>query len=82
MIALLQAATLGMLVVLGVNAGLRIPWFAALAVAAALFLYQQHLIRDRDESRCFAAFRNNTWVGFALFAGAVVEYAMPGRAAA
>ncbi|MYE14663.1 MAG: 4-hydroxybenzoate octaprenyltransferase [Gammaproteobacteria bacterium] len=82
MIALLQAATLGMLVVVGVNACLRIPWFAALAVAAGLFLYQQHLIRDREEARCFAAFRNNTWVGFALFVGAVAEYAMPGRAAA
>lgn len=82
MIGALQAAALGMLVLLGVHAGLGFPWFAALAVAGALFLYQQRLIRDRDESRCFAAFRNNTWVGFALFAGAVFEYALPGPAAA
>ena len=63
MIGALQAAALGVLVLVGLNAGLRLAWFAALAVAGALFLYQPHLIRDRDESRCFAAFRNNTWVG-------------------
>ncbi len=82
MIGALQGVTLGMLVLVGLNAGLRHAWFVALAVAAALFLYQQHLIRDREESACFAAFRNNTWVGFALFAGAVVEYAIPLEGAA
>ncbi len=82
MIGALQVATLGMLILVGVNAGLGVAWFAALAVAAALFGYQQHLIREREESRCFAAFRNNTWVGFALFAGAVAEYAHPAGSAA
>ena len=82
LIGTLQAATLAMLILVGVNAGLGIAWFAALAVAAALFGYQQHLIREREESRCFAAFRNNTWVGFALFAGAVAEYANPAGSAA
>lgn len=82
MIGALQAATLGMLILVGVNAGLGVAWFAALAIAAALFGYQQHLIREREESRCFAAFRNNTWVGFALFAGAVAEYANPAGSAA
>jgi 4-hydroxybenzoate polyprenyltransferase len=45
-----------------------------IAAASALFVYQQYLIRDRDRDACFAAFRNNVWVGFALFAGALVEY--------
>ena len=82
MIGALQAATLAMLILVGANAGLGVAWFAALAIAAALFGYQQHLIREREESRCFAAFRNNTWVGFALFAGAVAEYANPAGSAA
>lgn len=82
MIGALQGVTLAMLVLVGLNAGLRHAWFVALAVAAALFLYQQHLIRDREESACFAAFRSNTWVGFALFAGAVAEYAIPLEGAA
>ena len=82
MIGALQVATLAMLILVGANAGLGVAWFAALAIAAALFGYQQHLIREREESRCFAAFRNNTWVGFALFAGAVAEYANPAGSAA
>ncbi len=82
MIGGLQAGTLGMLVLVGVNAGLGVAWFVALAAAAALFAYQQHLIRRREEAGCFAAFRNNTWVGFALFAGAVADHALPSGATA
>ena len=80
MIAGLQAATLGMLVLVGMNTGLGVAWFVALGAAAALFAYQHHLIRRREEAGCFAAFRNNTWVGFALFAGAVVDHALPSGA--
>jgi 4-hydroxybenzoate polyprenyltransferase len=49
------------------------PWVAAIAVAAALFVRQQLLIRRRMRDACFAAFANNVWVGFALFCGAVAE---------
>ena len=82
MIGALQAATLGMLVLVGENAGLGLAWFGGLVAAAALFLYQQRLIQAREEARCFAAFRSNTWVGFALFAAAVVEFGIPSGAAA
>ena len=82
MIGALQAATLGMLVLVGVNAGLGLAWFVALVAAGALFLHQQHLIREREEARCFSAFRSNTWVGFALFAGVVVEFGIPSGTAA
>ena len=36
-------------------------------------LYQQYLIRERERGACFAAFKNNIWVGFAVFCGTVVE---------
>ena len=49
-------------------------FFAALVAAGGLFVYHQWLIREREESACFKAFRNNVWVGFALFAGAAIEY--------
>lgn len=73
MIGLLQAITLIALVlfaeVSAAGPGLRL----AIAAAAGFFLYQQFLIRHRDRAACFDAFRNNVWVGFALFAGAVFD---------
>ena len=73
MVAALQASTLATLALLGVRLQFGIGYFLGIAVAGALFVYQQRLIRDRKPAHCFAAFRNNVWVGFALFAGTIVE---------
>jgi 4-hydroxybenzoate polyprenyltransferase len=48
-------------------------YFVGLAVAAGLILYQYWLIRGRDRNRCFRAFRNNNWVGLAVFAGLALD---------
>ena len=48
-------------------------YFAGLAVAAGLAIYQYWLIRGRDRNRCFRAFRNNNWVGLAVFAGLALD---------
>ena len=48
-------------------------YFAGLAVAAALALYQYWLTRGRDRAQCFRAFRNNNWVGLAVFAGLALD---------
>ena len=48
-------------------------YFTGLAVATGLILYQYWLIRGRDRSRCFRAFRNNNWVGLAVFAGLALD---------
>lgn len=53
----------------GQRAGLAWPWHAGLAVAAGLFVHQQWLIRERSRAGCFAAFRSNNRVGFALWMG-------------
>ena len=74
----LQLATVGLLVWVGARAGLQHGWYLAIAVAAGLFAYQQWLIRDRGRDGCFRAFGNNVWVGFALFAGAVADFAIVG----
>ena len=76
-IGALQGGALALLVLAGAQAGFRHAFFAALAAVAALFVYHQWLIRTREESACFKAFRNNVWVGFALFAGAALEYQAP-----
>ena len=67
--ALLQLAVLGGLVGIGVWANLGAWYYAGLAVAAALALYQQWLIRAREPAACFKAFLNNHWFGLAVFAG-------------
>lgn len=79
MVACLQASTVVVLALLGMRLNYGVSYFAGIAVAMGLFVHQQNLIRDRSPARCFAAFRNNVWVGFALFVGTVVELELPLR---
>ncbi len=52
-------------------------WLAAgFAAAAAQAVWHGWLIRDRQRDPCFKAFRLNHWVGFAVFAGIAVSYAL------
>ena len=70
----LQLMFLGGLILVGRSTGLG-PWFlVGVGAAAMLFLYQQHLIRDRDSVRCFLAFRNNATVGMCVFIGIMLDY--------
>ncbi|MCP5151662.1 MAG: 4-hydroxybenzoate octaprenyltransferase [Ectothiorhodospiraceae bacterium] len=67
-----QVVVMAGLVAIGLVAGLGAAYFAALVAGAALFVYQQHLIRQRDRAGCFRAFLNNNWFGLAIFAGIVL----------
>jgi 4-hydroxybenzoate polyprenyltransferase len=49
------------------------PYRAGLLAAAALAVWHYTLIRGRTREGCFRAFRLNHWVGFAVFAGIVVD---------
>jgi 4-hydroxybenzoate polyprenyltransferase len=73
-IAGLQCLMLSNLYLIGRRAELGWPYDGALLVAAALFIYQQYLIRDRSRAGCFAAFLNNNWVGGVVFAGVLLSY--------
>jgi len=50
-----------------------------IAIAAALAQVGWHftLIRTRSREGCFKAFRQNHWLGFAVFAGIAVSYFVP-----
>lgn len=74
MIGLLQALLLVALVLIGQQAALGAWYYGALAVAAALSLWQQYLIRARAPADCFRAFLNNHPFGMAVFAGIVLHY--------
>lgn len=48
-------------------------YFAGLAAAVALVLYQYRLIRDRTREGCFKAFLHNNWVGCVIFIGIAAD---------
>ena len=52
------------------------PYFAGLGIATTLFAYQIWLMRVRARDACFAAFRNNNWVGLTIWVGIVLSYAL------
>jgi len=79
-IAILQALMLWALVLVGRNLKFGHWYEAGLAAAGLCFIYQQWLIRRRDPAACLAAFRNNNFVGLAIFAGIVLEYIYAARA--
>ena len=73
-IGLLQIVMVGLLVVIGSLANLGMVYYGSLVLAAALFVYQQQLMVNRERAPCFKAFMNNDYVGFILFIGMVISY--------
>jgi len=63
------ALMLVLLALVGALRGLGPPYYAGLALAAALMAHHWTLIRDRSREGCFKAFRQNNLVGAAIFAG-------------
>lgn len=59
----------------GWQLGLRYWYVAGLIVAAGCAIYHYTLIRARERMPCFAAFRHNNWLGAAVFAGVVLDFA-------
>ncbi|MEX0450298.1 4-hydroxybenzoate octaprenyltransferase [Spiribacter sp. 218] len=73
-IGLLQAVMTFLLVLMGWQAQLGAVYFAGVALATPLFVYQQWLIRHRDRQGCFRAFLNNNIYGGIVFAGLALDY--------
>lgn len=76
--AIMASYTVTLTVILwsGWDLGLRWPFVAGILVAAAIAIYHYQLIKSRDRDLCFAAFRHNNWLGAAIFAGVVLDYAV------
>ncbi len=77
-IGALQAGALAGLALVGLMSSLGRWYWAGLAVAAALAIRQQWLIRARDPALCFRAFLNNNLFGLAVFAGILLHYLFAG----
>jgi len=72
--AWLHAGTVLALVRVGQSAGLSFIWWAALALAGLLLLWEHRIVRPDDLSRVnMAFFTLNGWLGFLLFAGMVLD---------
>ncbi len=73
MVGLCYAITLALLFLAGVGLSYGFFFNAGLAVAGGIAILHLWWIRHRERGPCFKAFLHNTWFGFAVFAGAVLE---------
>ncbi len=73
-IGILQVAVLALMVAIGYLNQLSGAFYAAVAAAGVLFIYQQKLIANREREACFKAFLNNNYVGLVLFLGLAASY--------
>jgi len=72
------AAFLAIWAAIGAWLGYGWPYFASLAAASAIAAWHYTLIHGRTREGCFRAFRLNHWLGFAVFAGVVGQFAADG----
>ena len=75
-VGLCYAIFLAAMLWLGRAAGLGICYAGGIVVAAVIAIYHLWLIRHRDRAACFRAFVHNHWLGFAIFVGTVLDYAL------
>ncbi len=69
----LQCLVILCLLLVGQKFHLHWPYFVSLLAVAAMFGWQQYLIRQREPAACFRAFLHNQWVGMAVFIGIFVS---------
>lgn len=74
MIGLFQLAFIVLMIFAGSAFGLSWSYYAGLAVAAAIALYHQSLIRRRRPEQCFRAFLHNNVLGAVVFAAIALGY--------
>jgi 4-hydroxybenzoate polyprenyltransferase len=75
-IGVLMVTFLLAMLLAGTRSELTWPYFASLAIAAGMFIWQQWRMRSRAPADCFAAFRNNNWVGCLIWVGLLMSLAI------
>ena len=68
------AIMLGLLAYIGRLLGFGKFYYAGLAAALILVLWQYQLIKKRVKADCFKAFLANNWIGLVIFMGVVAQY--------
>jgi 4-hydroxybenzoate polyprenyltransferase len=75
-VMLCYAIYLGGMVWIGMSRAMGPYYYLGLLAAAACAVWHWNLIRRRDRDGCFRAFLHNHWLGFAVFAGIVIDHAV------
>jgi 4-hydroxybenzoate polyprenyltransferase len=75
-LGVLMATFLAAMLLVAQRGHLHWAYFAGIGGAALLFGWQQWIMRGRDRDACFAAFRNNNWVGLALWVGIALSLSL------
>jgi 4-hydroxybenzoate polyprenyltransferase len=75
-IAAIQIAMLGLLLLIGSLQSMGTVYYIGLLASVIYGGFQQWLIKDRDRQQCFRAFKNNVWLGAAIFAGIAAHFAL------
>ena len=70
------AVYLSLLVWVGRMQAMGPLFYVGVLAATLLTLRHYSLVRSRDRAQCFRAFLGNHWVGLAIFAGTVADYAL------
>ncbi len=70
------AAFIAIWAAIGLGIGSGWPYFAGLGAAALIAAWHFTLIRGRTREGCFRAFRLNHWLGFAVFVGVALDFAL------
>ena len=73
-VMLCHIAFLAAMVLIGLMQKLGVTYYASLALALGLILYQYRLIHGRVRAYCFKAFLHNNWVGATIFAGIALDF--------
>jgi 4-hydroxybenzoate polyprenyltransferase len=74
LIGVMQLMMLGALMLVGRSMNFGRWYDAGVVATAALFGWQQWLIRRREPAGCLRAFLNNQYVGLAVFVGILLQY--------
>ena len=73
-VMLCYAAMLSLLAYIGHTLGFGVFYNLGLLLALALILLQYQAIKNRVKANCFKAFLQNSWIGFAIFAGIAAQF--------
>lgn len=76
LIGLLQFGSIVAFIATGLAFKLATLYYTAIAMVAAMFIWHQRLIRDRDREGCFAAFNQSKWIGLVVLVGLWLDFAL------
>lgn len=74
LIGVMQIAAIGCFIGCGQSFQLGLPYYAAIACVASMFVWHQWLIRNRDRTACFVAFNQSKWIGVIVLTGLVGQF--------